>query len=349
MTQIAHQPLLASRKALGWTTDDVPGVRTIVCPTAVEIGDLVRHAPDDAVHIFSGIRWVPTIVAGLGEVLKRGGRFGLMQEPRVWTGLSGFARRVQSLATEGRIRRHVEFVLGIGRHGPTWFNLAGYNGQKVHPFAYFLAFPPPAATNGPQATSVSGVRKVGYLGRLTAKKGFGVFTEAIGLVRQPIEVRIAGTGEMEAAARELAAGTGPASVSFLGPLPMSEVNDFLAGLDILVVPSLTLDDGWAAVVCEALAAGAAVIASNKVGASICLTEPRNGLVLKSTDPRAVAGAIDEVCASSILDSELRSWRMHWVRDHVSAEAGARYLIRILRSVDGVAPRPEPYYADAMTL
>jgi glycosyltransferase involved in cell wall biosynthesis len=338
VTHIADRPLTADRVKLGWTTDDVPGIRTRIAPTADEIDAIVRDAPTDAVHVFSGIRRVPSIVAGLDAVLRRGRRFGLLHEPRDWTGLAGGVRLVQSWLTEGRLRRRADFVLGIGRQGPMWFRSAGYAPRKLFPFAYFLPFPPETAPTPP---SLERRTVVGYLGRLTQPKGFGAFADAVGKVRQPIEVRIAGLGPMEDRASALVAD-GPVPARYVGAIPYGDVGRFLAGLDVLVVPSVT-KDGWGAVVGEALAAGVAVVASTFVGASICLDDPRAGHVLADTRVETIAAAIDEVCAGPHLGADSRAWRANWARAHLSAEAGARHLVHILRSLDGLEPRPLPFY------
>jgi len=341
VTQIADQALSHERKALGWSTSVMPGVRAIVSPAPQEIRDIVHIAPADAIHIFSGIRWIPTIVAGLAEVMALGRRFGIMHEPRVWHGVSGLARLAQSWTTERRIRRRIDFVLGIGRHGPTWFRLAGYGAQRVFPFAYFLDFPPFVPPE--QTARADGVRTVGYVGRLSPAKGFGIFAEAVEHVAHPIEVRMAGAGEMEAEARSIVARFGPARASYSGAIPITEVSSFLAELDVLVVPSLTKDDGWGAVVGEALAAGTSVIASEHVGASVCLMEGWNGRALPAISARTLAAAINELCASPIIGPEYRAVRARWARSHVSAQAGARYLMRIIRYLDGFEPRPAAFY------
>jgi glycosyltransferase involved in cell wall biosynthesis len=247
-----------------------------------------------------------------------------------------------SWIAETAVRRHAQFVLAIGGNGPRWFRAAGYRSEKIFPFAYFLPFKSDRSQrdlNGGNRTTVS------YIGRFTKQKGVHIFLDAVEKTKSEIQVEIAGAGS-EVAAVSRAVATSRIPMMQGGAIPMSEVPRFFARSDILVVPSITTNDGWAAVVSEALMAGVAVIASRFVGASICLADPLRGVVVSSVTGETVARAIDGLVDAGVLSNEHRSRRARWASARLSDAAGERYLIAILSYVAGWAPRPEPFYLDS---
>lgn len=81
-----------------------------------------------------------------------------------------------------------------------------------------------------------------------------------------------------------------------GPAPPSGVRNFLAGCDVLVVPSVptpTFREPWGLVCNEAMHLGLPVIATEAVGAVAggLVRQERNGLVVAPNDPGALAGAM----------------------------------------------------------
>ena len=111
----ADTALPQARREQGWSVPEAAGWRTVIAPDARQIAQLVGEARETTLHIFSGIRWVPSIVAGLAEVRRTGARFALLAEPRVREGWRGALRFAQSWFTEGWLRRRAAFVLAIGR------------------------------------------------------------------------------------------------------------------------------------------------------------------------------------------------------------------------------------------
>ena len=335
---VAQEPFPEGRAGQGWELDDRHDLDIRVAPTDDDIADLIDTDRDDTIHLFSGIHWVPCIVAGLDRAIRSGARFGLMVEPRASEGWRGLARLAHSWLTERRIRTHAAFVLAIGRHGPSWFRRTGYRADRIFPFAYFLPHRPAA----PAAPSADRLR-LGYLGRLTQAKGISLVLDLPPHLTMPACLRIAGAGDAADAVRALAGSR--SDVAFDGAVPMSEVPAFLAAIDILLVPSLTTDDGWAAVVSEALMAGCAVVASERAGASILLDDPARGRVLTTFDSAALAEAVAAVVTATRFDAAAREARARWAARHLTGEAGAAMLFAILDHVVDAGPRPSPFYAE----
>ena len=110
---------------------------------------------------------------------------------------------------------------------------------------------------------------------------------------------------------------------------------------MLVQPSLTSDDGWGAVIGEALLAGAAAVASDRAGASILLDAPARGRVVSRLRADAVAAAIRAVAASG-RDPDARAVRAAWSRTCLTGAAGAERLLAILDHVLAGAPPPPAF-------
>lgn len=336
---VTQEIMLAERLSQGWPIAPVDDLDVRVAPSEDEVRRIVADAPANTLHLFSCVHWVPCVVHGLRAAADAKARFAIMAEPRVREGIKGLLRLAHSWATERHVRRNAGLVLAIGRNGPSWFRRSGYRRDRIFPFAYFLPLSPHIARS-----VTSDVPRIGYLGRLIKPKGFDLFLAAMPLLRHRISVAIAGSGNRADAVEALARSM-PDQVDFRGTIDMAMVPAFLSDIDILVLPSITTDDGWGAVVTEALMAGAAVVATHKVGASICLDAPWRGAVSQSLSPDRLAKVIDDVVARTGLDDAHRRRRRAWADDHLSGRAGAAYLLKVLDHVYDGAARPIAFYDD----
>ena len=338
ITYIAEKPLTPERRELGWAVPEpLAPERLIIAPDKKQIHDIVSHAHANAIHIFSGIHWVPCIESGIAEAIRLQRHFGLMHEARAFEGLKGWARLAHSWITEGALRRSADFVLAIGRHGPRWFASAGYQRRKIFPFAYFLPY------HEARHETTKGATRICFLGRLTQDKGLPLFLDALHLTHNHVHAEIAGTGPEEPAV-EAAVHRSGGALRHRGVLAMKDVPAFLAQTDVLVLPSRTKQDGWGAAITEALLQGAAVVATDLVGGSICLDDRSRGRVVKRLSPLALARAIDDLIDGGLLTVELRQHRSEWAQNHLTDTAGARYLLDILSHLYQSGPRPPPFYA-----
>ena len=335
----ADQGLLPDRTQLGWTPPSGRGPAPIVAPTSAQIDALIEDSPADTLHIVSGIRHIPMIVAVLSSIRRHRARFALMSEPRASEGWAGLARYLQSWLTEGWIRQNAEFVLAIGRHGPAWFRRVGYPRERLFPFAYFVA---PHRMKCAALPCCAATRVV-YVGRLVADKGISDIVEAIDSLGADARLTVVGDGperdRLMMRCRELKLAT-----EFLGVLPMREVAPLLAAQDVLVLASTTSNDGWGVVVNEALLAGTAVIASERAGASIMLSDARLGCVVLPGSPPAIAEAIRALRTNDAFVATAREQRRHVAQAKLAPEVGARYLLDIIRWSDGTGSRPPPFHA-----
>jgi glycosyltransferase involved in cell wall biosynthesis len=155
-----------------------------------------------------------------------------------------------------------------------------------------------------------GGRTVVAIARLTEKKGLRHLVEAASLVREPIEVVIAGDGPLR---DELAAP----GIELLGSVSPAQARDLLERADVVAVPSVIAADGdrdtMPLAAKEALAMEVPVVASDVAGLPE-LIRTEWGRLVAPADPAALAQAIDELLA---LPVEARAAMGRAGRDHVA--------------------------------
>jgi colanic acid/amylovoran biosynthesis glycosyltransferase len=142
-----------------------------------------------------------------------------------------------------------------------------------------------------------------YIGRLADKKGVDVLLEA--LVQVPsARVQVIGEGPERAALVALAARLGVADrVRFCGKLSKREVLAALARAHAVVIPSKVGAggdmEGTPVVLCEAMAAGVPVVASDLGGLGECIDHGITGLLVPPDDVDALSATLAKVLSGSI--------------------------------------------------
>jgi len=134
--------------------------------------------------------------------------------------------------------------------------------------------------------------RIGYAGKLTARKGADELLRAAALLppARTWSVTLVGDGPLLPSLRALAAELGLGDrVTFHGFANTTEMPKLLAGFDVVVVPSRR--DMRVLVTIEAMAAGAAVIVSDATavwGAGDLIEDGVTGLVYRSGEPTMLA-------------------------------------------------------------
>lgn len=184
--------------------------------------------------------------------------------------------------------RDADAIVTYGPHVAAFARSRGARNVHVAPQAVDNAYWGEPITAERQAPFVAV-----FLGRQSRGKGAMVLLDAW---------RTSGLGASAAALVLVGAGAGsprvPAggAVVFVGPQPPEQVRNFLAGADVCVIPSLrtrAFREPWGLVANEAMNQSTPVIASEEVGAVAggLVRHERNGLVVRSDDPLALAGAL----------------------------------------------------------
>ncbi len=147
------------------------------------------------------------------------------------------------------------------------------------------------------------------MGRLVAKKGFGVLLEAWPAVLRAspgATLAIAGYGDLreplERQAAELGIG---GSVRFPGQLERSRAAAYVAAADVFALPIVREGvDGLPNVLLEAMGAGRAVVASRVAGVPDVIDDGVHGLIVPEREPAALAAAIGRLLAEPGLGTRL---------------------------------------------
>jgi glycosyltransferase involved in cell wall biosynthesis len=134
------------------------------------------------------------------------------------------------------------------------------------------------------------------LGRLVAKKGFGVLLDAWPAVLRAhprATLAIVGYGDLREPLERQAAELGvAATVRFTGQLERDRAAAYVAAADVFALPIVREGvDGLPNALLEALGAGRAVVASRVAGVPDVVDDGVHGLVVPERDPAALAGAI----------------------------------------------------------
>ncbi len=241
-------------------------------PAALEVPH--RHVGQRALHALACSGRYRAVIAGLGgRVAPLAAALGASRArvPFVlWTGLWAHPRSpahaLSYLPTRWLYRR-AGAVVTYGPHVSAYVRRQGAHQVHVAPQAVdpaFWAAPAPAPRRERDF-------QVLFVGRPAPEKG-----RAVLLAAWPDAVCV---------------GDPPASAE--------QVRNFLAGSDVMVIPSLrtrTFREPWALVVNEAMHQHAAVIASDQVGAAAggLVRHERNGLVVPAGDAVALRAAIERL-------------------------------------------------------
>ncbi len=138
--------------------------------------------------------------------------------------------------------------------------------------------------------------RLGFVGTLREHKGPHLLLQALQeLERDDIEVAIYGSEKQfpEYAARLRALAGGDERVQFRGTFPREDIGKVLAGMDVLVMPSLWHENS-PLMLLYALASRTPVIASDSGGLSEFINDGVNGLLFERGDASALAARIERL-------------------------------------------------------
>lgn len=199
----------------------------------------------------------------------------------LWTSLWAHPRSPAHLLSRPlaeRLYRDADAVIAYGPHVARYASAHGARNVDVAPQAVDAAFWSAPAPEPHRRAPFQAL----FVGRDAPEKGVEVLRAAW-----------ARAGLGDDAALVLVGIREPAGV---GRQPPAEVRNFLAGSDVLVVPSLrtaTFREPWGLVVNEAMHQHLPVIASTEVGAAAggLVVHERTGLVVPAGEPDALADAL----------------------------------------------------------
>ncbi len=143
-----------------------------------------------------------------------------------------------------------------------------------------------------------------FVGRHEPRKGLAVLLDAMGHLPADVHLWVAGEGPETAELRQRSAGD--PRIEWLGRISESEKIARLGAADVLCAPSLS-GESFGVVLLEAMAARAAVVASELPGYANVARADRDALLVPPGDAMALAGALRRVLSDrSLADSLVAS-------------------------------------------
>ena len=172
------------------------------------------------------------------------------------------------------------------------------------PIVDAMAFSYPDATRTCPGRGEQSIR-VGFIGRLAAQKGPGMFIRAAALVSAaaatvPITFVVAGIGHLEFELRQLAVRLN-VTIEFMGYIQNSNLKCLLYNLDVFVFSSM-FEESFGMSPVEAMLMNVPVIGFGVGGSQDFLIHNKTGLVVQERTPQALAAAVLELA----IDDERRN-------------------------------------------
>ena len=268
---------------------------------APDIWRIIRHGRFDAVVVHGVVyganylAFAAAKAAGIPVLMRADSHSGLTH-----SGLRGWVRS----RVAGPLYRQLDGIFAIGTANRAFFRSLGVPSDRIFDFPFTVDNDRMAAASRLSAEERAAERQqlglrpghptVLFASKLTRRKNADQLIDACARLVDagtPIDLVIAGTGEMEGELRRLAERTPPGlNIVFPGFLNQSELPRVFAACDVFVLPSE--EEPWGLIVNEAMAAGLPIVASRDVGAVADLVhDGENGHVFDAGDVAGLADAL----------------------------------------------------------
>lgn len=234
--------------------------------------------------------------------------------------------------------------LAIGRKNAAFYRALGIPDTRIHHYPYTVdnARFAKASTLTPEQRAVERQRlglspdrvTVLYASKLMRRKHPDDLLAACAQLARdglPVELLLAGTGEMEAELRAAAAAQPILPVHFAGFVNQTELPALFAASDIFALPSE--NEPWGLIFNEAMCAGLPVIAAEEVGCVGDLVRPgENGAVFDAGSVEGLVAALRPL----VVDPELRKRASHRSREIMAGWSYADNLAGLRAALASVA-------------
>ena len=343
VTYVAEMPMLEDRVLQGWAPPSLDGVNLHLVRSREEVWSIVNMAPPSSIHICDGVRGNGLANVAQVGLASRGLRQWVAMETVDDSGWRGVAKRLEYRRLFWKWGGRIQGVLATGAMTADWVRARGLPIELVYPFAYFLSEPERLRIEQREPRAAF---QVIFVGALIPRKRVDLLIAALARIPDPfVELTVVGGGELESMLKSMAEAMLPGRVTWTGTLPMGEAQAAIAKADCLVLPSR--HDGWGAVVSEALMAGTPVICSEGCGTAVVVRASGHGGVFESGSVAGLADQLTRIIARGRLSDGERDALADWAQC-LGAEAGAKYLLRVLDHADGRGARPEAPWAATRT-
>ncbi len=317
----------------GWFMPDFGKTRLFRPANNDDILNLISSFGNNAVHIFSGIRF-PMVRQAFLAAVKTESQIGLLAEAADWRGLKGLARLFIYRAESLRFRSRIDFIFAIGQLGVDWYSRCGFPTTKIYPYIYVVEKPTSVIYPPPTNKAV----RLIFVGQCIRRKGLDLLiTALIEHQSKDWHLDIVGNGSESDNLMRLSKKQGLSEkITFNGALRNDVAREMIAQSDCLILPSRW--DGWGAVVNEALMQGVPVICSDACGAADLLGNSERGEVFKAgsiPDLKRVLGSW--ICKGKKTQESTKSIKT-WARS-IEGVTVAGYLLDVINVAERGKDKP----------
>lgn len=329
VTLIVTEPLPDSRKVMGWSEPELPGVNVIHLTSVTDHWqDLIeQNNSKDCIHIFSGIAAFKNVQLAFLHAKKHNCRIGIFTEPLDFRGLKGKIRQLRGFYHKFIYSSAIELILTTGKTGVAQFINWGYNKNKIFEWAYTVESSSTILTTLNQ-NNYDQKFKLMFAGSLIHRKGYDILIEALKSIDNDFiaDFYCLKKDETELGKKiETESGLN-GKLRLLAFLPNKELRVKMNEYDLFVLPSR--HDGWGAVVCESLMEGTSILVSKFCGSSSIIGNKYIGKVLQNLNVMDLAGQINLYLKAGKLTSEQRLNNRDWAQRTISGTAMANYFQEI---------------------
>jgi glycosyltransferase involved in cell wall biosynthesis len=264
---------------------------------------------------------------------KLGGEFWPLQ---VW---SYYRYNSQKIRTWHAIDTPFCHILSIGAYCPWDLHRLGLFKDRIWTFGYFIEVP----VGKPQKRSEQQTQIL-WVGRMVDWKRVNVLIKACGILRKKkldFHLKLIGEGPKKPSLIKLVTKLGLQNmVSFHPPISPQQVQREMKMAHIYVLPS-TQEEGWGAVIGEAMAEGCAVISTKGAGAApILIKHGLSGYLFPVNDIESLAKFLEDLINNPKKNQEMGVEGWNIMRSIWGPDVAADRLVKLIEGLLGREKTPE---------
>lgn len=335
VTIVAAEAISPDRRAMGWQVPDFGNAKIVLAPSLRDVDIILAIKPEKAIHLFGAALGYYWGQYALFRASRLNLKIGMMSEASDPDGWKAPFRWIKHTLRHILFGCKVQFVLGMGQLGVTWFKRCGYPDYKLFPFMYVVEHVADEFTCQEDRPFT-----VLYTGQLIPRKRVDLLVQAFAtLPEHAAQLIIVGDGPERGRLQQLSSQLGiQKRILWKGTLSYLDVRAWMRRADVLVLPSRF--DGWGAVVSEALLCGTPVICTDYCGAADLIGKSWRGEIVPRNSVAALAQALQKRLEIGPVNNELRKRIKDWAKC-ISGSSAANYLDAVFDHVYEMAERPVP--------
>ncbi|WP_420552526.1 glycosyltransferase [Tenacibaculum aiptasiae] len=319
---IENERLNSLRLNMGWNNDC--SIDYYLISNYNDMVTFVETLDSSTVHLFGGIRASNNLSILIKYLINKKRRVYIQSEASDYFGIKGKLRVLRGVYDNRKIIKKIEGVFAIGSLGVKFYKMIGVETTKIFPWGYFVK-----KTNF-KLENESNVFQIIFVGRLIKTKGVEVLLKSLKYIKNDYYLTIIGNGVEEDVIKKMINNDSRLrkNVTLINALPNEEVIREIAKSDLLVLPSV-YKEGWGAVVSEALMQGTRVIASDKCGSSVLLSNSLRGAVVKSGSIESLREELVKQIMQGKVSEATRNKIIDWSKC-ISGEVAAQYMLDCIK-------------------